>query len=112
MTQYTTEVIMLPEVLRSIDSATFTGAYQVIGAITTKPLRIVKFVNNSNTLVTVSWDGVHDHDILPAASFFLYDITTNHSNVEGTQGQYIRKGTQFYVKGAAGVGSVYLACLG
>lgn len=112
MAQYTTEVIMLPEELRTIDSATFTGAYQALGAPTTKPIRIFKFVNNSNTLVTVSWDGVAAHDILPASSFFLYDITTNHSNVQGSQGQYVRTGTQFYVKGAAGVGSVYLACLG
>lgn len=120
MAQYTTEVIMLPDELRYIDSATLIGAYQpFIDATTspdpsplTRPIRIVKFVNDSNTGVTISWDGITDHDILPAASFFLYDITANHSNVQGTQGQYIKKGTQFYVKGAAGVGSIYLVCLG
>ena len=112
MSQYTTEVIMLPDTLRSIDSATFTGVYQAIGTPLTRPIRIFKFVNNSTALVTISWDGVNDHDILPAGSFFLYDITTNHSNVEGTQGMYVKTGTQFYVKGAAGVGSVYLICLG
>ena len=112
MTQYTTEVIMLPEALRSRDTATLNGTYQTLGAALTKPIRIVKFVNNSNTSVTVSWDGVSDHDILPAASFFLYDVTTNKSNAQGSQGQYIKKGTQFYIKGGAGVGSVYLTCLG
>jgi hypothetical protein len=112
MSQYTTEVVMIPDTIRSIDSATFSGAYQAIGGPLTRPIRIFKFVNNSNALVTISWDGVNAHDILPAGSFFLYDITANHSNVEGTQGQYVRVGTQFYVKGAAGVGSVYLVCLG
>jgi hypothetical protein len=80
---------------------------------TGKPIRIFKVVNNSNATVTISWDNVNAHDICPAGSFFLYDVTTNHSNVEGTQGQYVPKGTQFYASSvAAGVGLVYLVCLG
>ncbi len=112
MAQYTTEVKIFPETLRTVDSATLAGAYVPIGAPLGKPIRIFKFVNDSNTEVTVSWDGVNDYDILPAMSFFLYDITTNRSNVEGSQGIYVASGTQFYIKGAAGVGNIYLACIG
>lgn len=98
-------VRILPETLRSIDSATFTGAYQALGIPLAHAPCLVKFVNNSNQLVTISWNGVTDHDIMPSSSFSLYDITSNACR-EG--GLYISKNTQFYVKGAAGVGSVYL----
>jgi hypothetical protein len=62
-------------------------------------------VNTSTVPVTVSINGVTDHDICPAGSFFLYDETANASR-EG--GLTVAKGTQFWVKGASGVGSVYL----
>ena len=97
-----------PDALRSVDSATFAGAYVVIGGPLTRPVRLIKFVNNSNQLVTISWDGVHDHDILPAGSFTLYDLTSNEVKDDGW---YVAVGTQFYVKGAAGTGLVYLVCI-
>ena len=94
------------ETLRSIDSATFTGAYQAIGTALAHSCCVVKFVNNSNRLITISIDGATDVDVVPAASFFLFDETANASR-EG--GLYIPAGTQFYVKGAAGgTGLVYL----
>jgi len=93
------------EALRSIASGTFTGAYQALGAPLAHNPFLIKMVNNSTVVVTVSIDGVVDHDICPAGSFFLYDETANASR-EG--GLTVAKGTQFYVKGAAGAGSVYL----
>lgn len=94
------------EALRSRDSATFTGAYQTLGTAITHAASIVKIVNNSTVLVTVSVDGTTDHDILPANSFTLYDVTSdspsNRSDV------FWKAGTQVYVKGSAGTGSVYL----
>lgn len=97
-----------PEVLRSIDSATFTGSFQALGGVLINPAVLVKIVNNSTVNVTVSWDGVNDHDFIPANSFALYDVSTNH-------GQYnllsIRSGIQFYVKGSAGSESVYFTVL-
>lgn len=92
------------ENLRSIDSATFTGSYQALGTPFSNASYICKLVNNSNVLVTISIDGVHDVDVAPANSFWLYD--------EGKFGipsiQFLPAGTQFYVKGAAGTGLVYL----
>ena len=122
MAQYTTEVRDTPDLIRYLDTATLSGTYvpmmdaNSVGPLflspLTRPIRIFKFVNDSNTEVLVSWDGVNDHDILPPASFFLYDLTTNKSNAAGSQGQYVRSGTQFWIKGPAGVGNVYLACIG
>lgn len=97
---------MAYETLRSIDSATFTGSYQAIGTPLTHPGSIVKMVNNSNVLVTISLDGSTDVDVLPANSYWLYDETTNRASA--TDAVFIPQGKQFYVKGAAGVGSVYL----
>lgn len=98
-----------PDPIRSIDSATFTGAYQAVSTPTTRPVRLIKFVNNSSVAVTISWDGINDHDFIPAGSFALYDVSTN--KVYDTLAWYIRQGTQFYVKGAAGVRLFYIICI-
>lgn len=98
-----------PDPIRSIDSATFTGAYQAVGTALTRPIRLIKFVNDSSVPVTVSWDGINDHDYIPANAFSLYDLTSNEVKEDGW---FIQSGTQFYVKGAAGVRFVYIVCLG
>lgn len=97
---------MAYEFLRSIDSSTFTGSYQAIGGPLLHPGSIVKMVNNSNVLVTVSTDGVDDVDVCPATSFWLYDYTTNHPT--SSDGEFALQGTQYYVKGSSGTGLVYL----
>lgn len=93
------------ETLRSIDSATFTGNYQALGTPLVHPSYILKLVNNSNQLVTVSMDGVNDHDIAPGGSFFLYDESKGGSL---NQMPAVAAGVQIYVKGSAGTGLVYL----
>jgi hypothetical protein len=93
------------ENIRSIDSATFTGVYQNVGTPLKFPSYICKLVNNSNVLVTISIDGINDMDIAPANSFWLYD-----EGKVGRDGAFpaLPEGTQVMVKGAAGVGLVYL----
>ena len=100
---YTSKVTW--ETLRSVNSATFAGAYVALGSPLANPSYICKLVNNSNVLVTVSIDGATDIDVAPANSFWLYD--------EGKVGMSaghpaLPQGTQIFVKGAAGVGLVYL----
>jgi hypothetical protein len=94
------------ETLQSIDSATFAGSYLRLGHATQFPGSIVKMVNNSNVLVTVSIDGVNDHDVVPANGFWLYDYTTNKASSEPVAAR--DQGTQYFVKGSAGTGLVYL----
>jgi len=86
---------------QSIDSATFTGAYQALGSPLSSPGIIVKLINNSNQLVDVSTDGSTEHDVLPQNSYSLY----------GENGNSFASGKQFYVKGIAGTGFVYLVTL-
>lgn len=92
------------ETLRSIDSATFTGSYQAIGTPLNFPSYILKLINNSTVLVTISIDGINDVDVAPANSFWLYDET----KVLSPSIQGIPAGTKIFVKGSAGTGSVYL----
>lgn len=94
------------EPLRSRDSATFTGSYQTLGTPLGNPASIVKLVNDSNVLVTISVDGVSDHDVAPGGSFWLYDATSNSAMESGSI--FAEKGRQYYVKGSASTGSVYL----
>lgn len=93
------------DTLRSIDSSTFDGTYKALGTPLSHPSYICKLVNNSTVLVTISVDGSTDMDIAPAGSFWLYD-----EGKVGVSGNVpaLSKGTQFYVKGSAGTGSVYL----
>lgn len=102
-------VRIAPETLRSIDSATFTGMYQAIGVPLAHPGCLVKFVNDSDVSVLISWNGVDDHDVVPTQSFALYDIETNSG--DQSRGLSVPQGTQFYVQGAVGTGSVYLTVL-
>lgn len=93
------------ENLRSIDSATFTGSFQAVGGPLLFPSYICKLVNNSDVLVSVSVDGINAVDVAPANSFWLYD--------EGKVGRdsafpALSKGTQVFVSGSVGTGSVYL----
>lgn len=90
------------ETLRSIDSATLTGSYQAIGIPLDQPSYILKLVNNSTVLVTISIDGTNDIDVAPANSFWLYDEDKTNSH------EALPKGTKIFVKGAAGTGSIYL----
>ncbi|SRR5260221_6572469 len=97
---YTTRIDW--ETLRSVDSATFTGVYVTLGTPLLNPAYKLKLVNNSNVLVTISKNGTIDIDVAPANSFWLYDedISQYHEGIAA--------GTQIFVKGAAGVGLVYL----
>lgn len=102
---YTKQIVY--DKIRSIDSATFTGSYQALGTALSFPMSIVKLVNLSGVTVTISVDGVNDHDVAPANSFFLYDETANTPS-HGDDAVFLPKNTQFYVKGASSTGLVYL----
>ena len=104
-------VRLLPETIRERTAISFTGSYQTIGTPISNASRILKFVNNSNVDVMISWDGTNDHDMLPANSAFILDVAANRQAGSSVGQLYIADATQFYVSGAAGggnTGSVYL----
>jgi|SRR5690349_4981725 len=98
--------VLLPDTIRSIDSASFTGNYQTVGTPLSHGARIVKFTNLSNVTATLSWDGVNDNEVLPANSFVLIDVSGARENSQYIE---VQVGTQFYAKGSAGTGSFYIS---
>src|SRR5271156_6361563 len=98
----TQSITIFPEVLRSKAASAFSGSYQTIGSPLVNPSRILKFTNDTNIEVLVSWDGTNDHEVLPADSFLLIDIAANRqiSNIFCAAA-----GVQFYVNGASGIGN-------
>lgn len=98
------------EPLRSIDSTTLSGGYQAIGTPLAHPATIIKMVNNSTSLVTISVNGTSDADVLPGTSFWLYDVTAN-TPMQGDPAIFIAEGTQYFVKGSAGTGLIYLVVM-
>lgn len=98
--------VLYPMPMAVFNSATLNGSYQAIGSAFPDEARIVKMVNNSTVPVSVSLDGSTAHDIVPAGGFFLYDVGTNRGNSSPLM--CIAKGTQFFINGSAGTGSIYL----
>jgi hypothetical protein len=98
-----------PITMTSIDSSTLTGAgYQAIngpGGLP-QPCTMLKIVNNSTVLVTISWDGTTNHDVAPLGSIVIYDFQSN-SQPSGDLSA-AKKGTIIYVNGSAGTGLIYL----
>ena len=93
--------------MTSINSSTFTGAYQVINTNgTTSPCFAFKIVNNSTVDVTVSINGTTDHDYIITKTAQIYDLQTNKQ--PQNDACLLAKGTKVYVKGSAGTGSIYL----
>lgn len=97
---------LVPEPMRSINSAGFTGAYQAVGTPLSQTSRVLVFVNNTGVAVTVSWNGVDDALILLTGNTFLFN---QNSNAVAGSTYVTSANTQFYVKGAASVGLFYIS---
>ncbi len=101
--------IALPIPLTSIDSASFSGSYQLVtgaGGLT-KPCITLRIVNNSDKDITVSYDGTIDHDYIPTKT--VRDIQLQTNALSQTQTCSLAQGTKIYVKAAMGTGLVYLS---
>ncbi len=96
------------ETLRSIDSATFTGAYQLVGAVLANPCLILVINNNSGVGVTISFDGVHDEHFVLANTVSTLNFGTNAQSTAGDFRLALSAGTGIYVKAAANTGLVYI----
>lgn len=98
---------LLYEARRSLSSGSITGTYQALGGPLLHPASLIKLINDSDQSVDISVDGSTDVDVAPANSFWLYDVTSN-TPTHGDDAIFIPQNTQFYVKGTAGTGTIYL----
>lgn len=100
-------VRLLAEPLRSLAFGSISGTYAGIGTVLSNPCRIIHFTNTTDVLLTLSFDGVSDHFVLPANGFLLLDVTSNKTVTGGSF--TISQGQRFYAKGAPTLGAVYIA---
>ncbi len=100
---------IIPFDLKTIDATTFDGTFLPIESPTTDLIRIVRFINNTDQDVTISWDGVNPHDFIPSLTALTLDITANRAD---TQGYFIAIGTQFFAQATVGIGLLKVATYG
>jgi hypothetical protein len=97
------------DALRTLAYSSITGSYVAVGGPFAYPARIICFTNTTNEDVTFSMDGMTTQLIVPAGSFKLFDITTNHRPVNQDDFCFA-VGTQWYVAyvTSPSSGSVYI----
>src|SRR5216684_1544781 len=100
---------LVPDTLRSSAFGAIGIGYTAIGTVFLHPMRIVSIKNLTNANLLFSFDGVNDHEVVPAEAGIVWDFCTNRVS---TAGAFISVGTTIYVKqsGAPTVGSVYVSC--
>lgn len=82
--------------LRSLGEASIGATFTAVGISVAHPMRLLKFINNTDSDCIVSFDGVNSNDFVPTYGFSLYDCTTNKTLPDTTF--VIQNGTQIYVK--------------
>lgn len=97
------------DVLRTLAFGSIGASFTAVGAPFGFQARIICFTNTSNADMIFSMDGSTNQLIVPANSFKLFDITTNHKPVN--QDDFVFAiGTQWSVKyvTAPSSGAVYI----
>jgi hypothetical protein len=85
------------DVLRTLAFGDISATYVPVGDPFAFQARIICFTNTTGEDVILSMDGVTDQLIVPAGSFKLFDITTNHRPINQDDFCFAI-GTQWYVK--------------
>lgn len=97
------------DALRTLAFGSIGATYAVVGTPLAYQARIICFTNTTNADVIFSINGSTDQLIVPAGSFKLFDITTNHRPINQDDFCFAI-GTQWYVKyaSAPSSGAVYI----
>lgn len=97
---------VLPIAMTSINATGVSTAYATINASgTTNPCVQLRLTNNTNKNLTVSFDGINDHDFIKAGGTLELFTIPNYTGIP-----QFKKGTVIHVKSdAAGTGLAYLS---
>lgn len=100
---------LVPDVLRSSAFGAIGAGYTAVGTVFLHPMRIVSIKNLTNAVLLFSFDGVNDHEVVPAGAGVVWDFCTNRY---GDAGAVIGVGTTIYVKesGVPTSGAAYVSC--
>lgn len=100
------------DVLRTIAFGDISGNYAAVGSGFSFPARIIKITNTTDANLLVSFNGIDDHDIIPAGMTEIIDYGTNRSASGTTAEQPV--GTIVYVKeesASVSEGAVYVTVI-
>jgi hypothetical protein len=102
-------IVVLADEIRTLGFGSIGFSFTPLGIPFAHPMRIVKFINTANADIIISYDGITNHDYVPAGGFVLYDFSSNDLDQAGW---FMRVETQVYVKLATGAasGGVFLVC--
>jgi hypothetical protein len=94
--------------LSVFDSGDLTGNYQAInpGGIPNMCFYL-RICNDSNENITISYDGVNDHEFIP--SLLTFDLPTQTNSQPNARLALFKAFTTVYVKGSAGSGNITLS---
>lgn len=95
---------------RDLAHGSFGGGYTAVGTPFAHPIRMLKIVNRTDVVIDVSFDGSTTHDVITANGAFIYDFTSNTTNVPSAIWA-MNQGTQVYVQGTPTTGSVYVVAI-
>ena len=92
--------------MQSFDSSTMLGTFQSMDANgLSGDAAVFKMYNASEEDAIVSFDGVTDHDIVPANGTFILDCGVY---ADGRR-PAVAKGTQIYLRGTPDTGFIYVS---
>jgi hypothetical protein len=83
------------DAVRTAPIASITAAYTPFGIPFAHAMRLVHFVNDSNGVYMISFDGVTDNVPLLMGGFDLYDLTSDEDSNESFRYQ---NATQLYIR--------------
>jgi hypothetical protein len=100
---------VVPLLLTSIASSTMSSSYQAINPNGAEGAAFFFRINNdTNETITISYDGVNDHEIMLTDTIYETPTTQNNALPAGKVALF-PIGQKIYVKGTSGTGSVYLS---
>jgi|FreactcultuFSWF8_1027224.scaffolds.fasta_scaffold05893_3 hypothetical protein len=97
-----------PFILSNVLSSTITSLYAPLnGTGFIEAPFFIRINNASSMAITVSYDGIHDHEFIPAGTIF--DLNSQTNSQPNAQIALFPKFTIIYIKGTAGTGNIYLS---
>lgn len=97
-----------PIILTEFDSANLVAGFLPINPLgLPEACFLIRIINNSDTDVIVSYDGLNDHEFVPGGTQATLNFQTNA--VPNNKECLLAKGTVIYVRGTAGQGDIYLS---
>ena len=97
-----------PFTLSTVASAALTTVYAPLnGTGFIQSPFFIRIINAGSTAITVSYNGVDDHEYLPANTIF--ELPSQANAQPGAHVALFPKRTVVYIKGTAGTGTIYLS---